>query len=146
MAYIVDFTTIMQVIFGLVVNAQLRLSRRLIKLAFATSNNSVERVQVHNEIRDHVKSAGRANRDAALAKTLQLIKDHQMKTEDMDKLQLVMGGVDNGVDEPRTTLSNSKIPLVPQDILDWRGSSSKSRMPLPFETLSPIPMPRRAYL
>ncbi|EDR10100.1 uncharacterized protein LACBIDRAFT_325702 [Laccaria bicolor S238N-H82] len=89
------------VIFGLVVNAQLRLSRRLIKLAFATSNNSVERVQVHNEIRDHVKSAGRANRDAALAKTLQLIKDHQMKTEDMDKLQLVMGGVDNGVDEPR---------------------------------------------
>ena len=31
----------MQIIFGLVVNAQLRLTRRLIKLAFATYSSSV---------------------------------------------------------------------------------------------------------
>ena len=68
MAYIVDFTIIMLVIFRLVVNAGLPLSRRLIKVAFATYNSSVERRQVHNEIRDHVKEAGRADRDAALAR------------------------------------------------------------------------------
>jgi hypothetical protein len=34
MAYIIDFTIIMQVIFGLVVDARLRLSRRSIKLAY----------------------------------------------------------------------------------------------------------------
>ncbi|KIK01801.1 hypothetical protein K443DRAFT_6597 [Laccaria amethystina LaAM-08-1] len=96
MAYIVDFTIIMQVIFGLVINARLRLSRRLIKLAFAAYNNSIERRQVHNEIKEHVKSAGRTDRDAALAMMLQLIKDRQIKTEDIDK---AMEGFDNDEDE-----------------------------------------------
>jgi ribosomal 50S subunit-associated protein YjgA (DUF615 family) len=99
MAYIVDFTIIMQVIFGLVINARLRLSRRLIKLAFTTYNSSSERIQVHNGIRGHVKLAGRIDRDAALAMILQLIKDYQMKAEDMEELQLVMEGFDNGEDE-----------------------------------------------
>ena len=101
MAYIVDFTIIMQIIFGLVVNAQLRLTRRLIKLAFATYSNSVERRQVHNDIRDHVKLAGRTDRDAALAEMLRLIMNYQMNTEDMDKLQFTMeDGFDNVEDEP----------------------------------------------
>ena len=101
MAYIVDFTIIMQVIFGLVVNARLRLTRRLIKLAFATYNSSVERRQVHNEIRDHVKLAGRTDRDAALAEMLRLVKKYQMKTVDMDKLHFMMEeGFDNVEDEP----------------------------------------------
>ena len=101
MAYIVDFTIIMQNIFGLVVNAELHLSRRLIKLAFAMYNSSLERRLVHNEIRDHVKEAGRADRDAALAKMLELIKNCQMKTEDMERLQFVMEeGIDNVEDEP----------------------------------------------
>ena len=99
MAYIVDFTIIMQVIFGLVVNARLRLSRRLIKLAFATYNNSLERIQVHTGIRDHVKLAGRTDRDAALAEMLRLIKNYQMKNEDMDKLQLAMEVFNNVEDE-----------------------------------------------
>jgi len=100
MAYIVDFTIIMQVIFGLVVNTRLRLSRRLIKLAFATYSNSRERIQVHNAIRDHVKLAGRTDRDAALAEMLRLIKNYQMGTEDMDKLQLAMEKFDDIEDEP----------------------------------------------
>ena len=90
MAYIVDFTIIMLVIFRLVVNAKLRLSRRLINLAFTTYDNSIKRRQVHKEIRDHLKEAGHADRDAALAKMLELIKNYQMNTEDMDKLQFVM--------------------------------------------------------
>jgi hypothetical protein len=100
MAYIVDFTIIMQVIFGLVDNARLHLSRRLIKLAFTTYNNSRERIQVHIAIRDHVKLARRTDRDAALAEMLRLIKDFQMKTEHMEKLQLAVEGYDNDEDEP----------------------------------------------
>lgn len=100
MAYIVDFTIIMQVIFGLVVNARLRLSRRLIKLAFAAYNNSRERVQVHIGIRDHVKLARRTDRDAALAEMLRLIKNNQLGSEDMDELQLAVEKFDNVVDEP----------------------------------------------
>lgn len=100
MAYIVDLTIIMQIIFGLVVNAQLRLSRRLIKLAFTTFSESRERVQVHNEIKEHVKHAGRADRDAALAKILQLIESYRMKSEDMEELQSKMAGFANIEDEP----------------------------------------------
>ena len=94
MAFIVDFTIIMQAVFGLVVNARLHLSRRLIKLAFAMYNNSVERRQVHNDIRDHVKLAGRTDRDAALAEMLRLFKNYQMNAEDMDWLQIHSGGGD----------------------------------------------------
>jgi large-conductance mechanosensitive channel len=54
MAYIIDFTIIMQVIFGLVVDARLRLSRRSIKLAYTAYSNSEEGSKVHNEIKDHV--------------------------------------------------------------------------------------------
>jgi len=100
MAYIVDFTIIMQVIFGLVINARLPLSRRLIKLAFATYSKSRERIQVHNGIKDHVKLAGRTDRDAALAEMLRLIKNYQMKTEDMEELQHTMKGFNNVEDEP----------------------------------------------
>ncbi|EDR00515.1 uncharacterized protein LACBIDRAFT_334152, partial [Laccaria bicolor S238N-H82] len=138
MAYIVDFTIIMQIIFGLVVNAQLHLTRRLIKLAFATYNCSLERRAVHNEIRDHVKLAGRADRDAALAEMLRLIKNYQMNPEDMDKLQFTMGeGFDNDEDEPwdvpkaenhHARAYFDKIPLVLQDISDWRGSSMCHRL------------------
>ncbi|EDR09845.1 uncharacterized protein LACBIDRAFT_325701 [Laccaria bicolor S238N-H82] len=87
MAYIVDFTIIMQVIFGLVVNARLRLSRRLIKLVLNTYNISEEKRTVHKEIKEHVKLAGRFDRDAALAKIIQLIKEYQMKPENMEELQ-----------------------------------------------------------
>ncbi|EDR00482.1 uncharacterized protein LACBIDRAFT_313403 [Laccaria bicolor S238N-H82] len=87
MAYIVDFTIIMQVIFGLVVNARLRLSRRLIKLVLNTYNISEEKGTVHKEIKEHVKLAGRFDRDAALAKIIQLVKEYQMKPENMEELQ-----------------------------------------------------------
>ena len=100
MAYIVDLTILMQIIFGLVMNAQLRLSRRLIKLAFTTYSESRERVQVHSEIEEHVKHAGRADRDAALAKILQLIENYRMNSEDMEALQSRMVGFANTEDEP----------------------------------------------
>ena len=100
MAYIVDLTIVMQIIFGLVVNAQLRLSRRVIKLAFTTYSESRERVQIHSEIEEHVKHAGRADRDAALAKILQLIENYRMNSEDMEELQSKMGGFTNTEDEP----------------------------------------------
>ena len=100
MAYIVDLTIVTQMIFGLVVNAQLRLSRRLIKLAFTTYSESWERVRVHSEIEEHVKRAGRADRDAALAKILQLIENYRMKSEDMEELQSKMAGFANVEDEP----------------------------------------------
>ena len=72
MAYIVDFTIIMQ-IFGFVVHARLRLSRRLIKLALKTYSNSEVRSKVHKEMNDR---AGLLKRDAALAKITKLIKEY----------------------------------------------------------------------
>ena len=75
MAYIVDFTIIMQLIFGLVVNARLRLSRRLIKLVFKAYNLSEERSKVHKEMNDR---AGLLKRDAALAKITKLIKEYSV--------------------------------------------------------------------
>ena len=48
-----------------------------------------------------MKEAGRADRDAALAKMLELIKNCQMKTEDMERLQFMMEeGFDNVENEP----------------------------------------------
>ncbi|EDQ99134.1 uncharacterized protein LACBIDRAFT_296017 [Laccaria bicolor S238N-H82] len=99
MAYIVDFTIIMQVIFGLVVNARLRLSRRLIKLVFTAYNISEERSKVHKEVKEHVKLAGCFDWDAALAKIIQLIKEYQMKPESMDKLQSAVEMFENNDDE-----------------------------------------------
>ena len=57
-------------------------------------------MQVHNEIKEHVKHAGRADRDAALAKILQLIENYRMKPEDMEALQSKMAGFANTEDEP----------------------------------------------
>ena len=99
MAYIVDCTIIMQVIFGLVVNARLRLSRRLIKLVFKAYNISEEKSKVHKEIKEHVKVAGRFDRDATLAKIIQLIKEYQMNPESMDKLQSTVKMFENNEDE-----------------------------------------------
>ena len=99
MAYIVDFTIIMEVIFGLVVNARLRLSRRLIKLVFKAYSISEERSKVHKEIQEHVKLAGRFERDAALAKIIQLIREYQMKSESMDQLQSAVKMFENNEDE-----------------------------------------------
>ncbi|EDR01064.1 uncharacterized protein LACBIDRAFT_312663 [Laccaria bicolor S238N-H82] len=99
MAYIVDFTIIMQIIFGLLVNARLRLSRRLIKLAFKAYSISDERSKVHKEIKEHVKLASRLDRDAALAKIIQLIKEYQMKPESMEKLQSGVKAFENNEDE-----------------------------------------------
>ena len=95
MAYIVDLTIIMQVIFGLVVHARLHLSRRLIKLAFKTYSNSEERRKVHKAIKDHVERAGLLNRDAALAKIIELIKEYQMKPESMEGLQSAVKSFEN---------------------------------------------------
>ena len=99
MAYIVDFTIIMQVIFGLVVNARLRLSRRLIKLVFKAYSISEERSKVHKEIKEHVKLAAHFDRDAALVKIIQLIKEYQMNPESMDKLQSTVKMFENNEDE-----------------------------------------------
>ena len=87
MAYIVDFTIIMQIIFSLVVHGRLRLTCRLIKLALKTYSNSQERSKVHKEIKDHVERARQLKRDAALAKVIELIKEYQMKFESMEELQ-----------------------------------------------------------
>ena len=99
MAYIVDFTIIMQIIFGLMVNARLRLSRRLIKLAFKTYSDSEGMSKVHKEIKEHVKKAARFGRDAALEKIIQLIKDYQWKPESMEELQSAMKTFKNNEDE-----------------------------------------------
>jgi tartrate dehydratase beta subunit/fumarate hydratase class I family protein len=47
----------------------------------------------------HVKHAGCADRDAALAKIFQLIENYPMKPEDMEELQTMMAGVANIEDE-----------------------------------------------
>ncbi|EDR01051.1 uncharacterized protein LACBIDRAFT_312614 [Laccaria bicolor S238N-H82] len=99
MAYIVDFIIIMQIIFGLLVNAHLRLSRRLIKLVFKAYSISVERSKVHKEIKEHVKLAGCFDRDAALAKIIQLIKEYQMKPESMEELQSAVKAFENNEDK-----------------------------------------------
>ena len=99
MEYIVDFTIIMEVIFGLVVDARMRLSRRLIKLVFKAYSMSEEKYRVHKEIQEHVDLAGRFDRDVALAKITQLIKEYQMKPESMDKLQSALRTFENNEDE-----------------------------------------------
>ena len=99
MAYIVDFTIIMQVISGFVVNARLRLSRRLIKLVFKAYNISEEKSKVHKEIKEHVKVAGRCDRDAALAKIIQLIKEYRMEPESMKELRSAVERFENDEDE-----------------------------------------------
>ncbi|EDQ99154.1 uncharacterized protein LACBIDRAFT_335320 [Laccaria bicolor S238N-H82] len=99
MAYIIDFTIIMQIIFGLLVNARLRLSRRLIKLVFKAYSISDERSKVHREIKEYVKLAGRFDRDATLAKIIQLIKEYQMKPESMEELQSAVKAFENNEDE-----------------------------------------------
>ena len=99
MAYIVDFTFIMQVIFGLVVNARLHVSRRLIKLVFKAYSLSEEKSKIHKEIKEHVKVAGHFDRDAALAKIIQLIKEYQMSPESMAKLQSTVEMFENNEDE-----------------------------------------------
>ena len=95
MAYIVDFTIIMQVIFALVANPRLRLSRPVIMLAVAAYKSSLERIQVRNEIQNYAKPDG----DEALKTMLGLINNCQIKADDMDKLLLVMEGFDNVQDE-----------------------------------------------
>ena len=95
MAYIVDFTIIMQVIFGFVVHARLHLSRRLMNLALKTYSNSEVRSNVHKDIMDHVKRAGLLKRDAALAKIIELTKEYEMKTESMEELQSVVKTFEN---------------------------------------------------
>ena len=99
MAYIVDFTIIMQVIFGLVVRSCLHVSRRLIKLVFKAYSLSEEKSKVHKEIKKHVKVAGRFDRDAALAKITQLLREYQMNPESMDKLQSTVKMFENNDDE-----------------------------------------------
>ena len=99
MAYIIDFTIIMQVIFGLLVNAHLRPSHCLIKLAFKMHSNSEKWRKVHKEIKDHVKLAGQFDQDAALAKIIQLIKEYQMKPESMEELQSAVKMFKNNQDE-----------------------------------------------
>ena len=98
-AYIVDFTIVMQVIFDLVLHARLHLSRRLIKLTLNEYSISEEKCKVHKEIKDHVKLAGRLDRDAALAKIIQLIKEYQMKPESRKELQSAAERFENDEDE-----------------------------------------------
>ena len=99
MVYIVDFTIIMQVIFGLMVNTQLHLSRCLIKLVVKVYSISEERSEVHKEIKEHVKLAGHFGQNAAPVKIIQLIKEYQMKLESMDELQGAVKMFENNENE-----------------------------------------------
>ena len=99
-AYIVDFTIIMQVIFDLVLHgARLHLSRRLIKLTLNAYSISEEKCKVHKEIKDHVKLAGRFGRDTILAKIAQLIKEYQMNFESTEQLRWAVEMFKNNEDE-----------------------------------------------
>lgn len=83
MAYIVDLTLIMEIIFGVVTIANLVLSRRLIKLAYKAYKDSNTKVQVHREINNHVKDAHRVDREAAVKKIVELIRTSCLQTLEM---------------------------------------------------------------
>jgi len=83
MAYIVDLTLIMEIIFGVVTIANHVLSRRLIKLAYKAYKDSNTKAQVHREINNHVKDAHRVDREAAVNKIVELIRNGCLQTLEM---------------------------------------------------------------
>ncbi len=103
MAYIVDLTLIMEIIFGVVTSTNLALSRRLIKLAYMAYKQSYTRNQVHREINNHVKDARRADREGAVKKIVELIRKGCLQSlEIRQQLTETLRNFDNG-DEPWET-------------------------------------------
>jgi hypothetical protein len=83
MAYIVDLTLIMEIVFGVVTNTKLVLSRRLIKLAYKAYKDSDTKVQVHRGINNHVEDAHRVDREAAVNKIVELIRKGCLQSWEM---------------------------------------------------------------
>jgi hypothetical protein len=99
MAYIVDLTLVMQNLFRLAVvdHRPPPITRRLIKLAFKTYEESPAKAQVHNAIRDHMKEAGFfdcAGQDGVLAKIVELIDVNRIESAEMHALKGSMGDIE----------------------------------------------------
>jgi hypothetical protein len=99
MAYIVDLTLVMQNLFRLAVvdHRPPPITRRLIKLAFKTYEESPAKAQVHNAIRDYMKEAGFfdcAGQDGVLAKIVELIDVNRVESAEMHALKGSMGDIE----------------------------------------------------
>jgi hypothetical protein len=82
---------------------QAPVSRRSIKLAFTAYDGSVGKAQVHHQITQHVKEMtvlDRRDRDGALSKIVDLIRDHHITPEEIEVLKAQIGAFDFSKDEP----------------------------------------------
>jgi hypothetical protein len=103
MAYIIDLTLVMQNLFWLVAGDKHTVSRRLVKLAFRSYNESAMKAGAHHEIAEYVQGASvfdRADRDGALDKIVELINKHRIDSAEMFRLKDRIRDVENsGQDE-----------------------------------------------
>ncbi|KIJ35988.1 hypothetical protein M422DRAFT_782383 [Sphaerobolus stellatus SS14] len=114
MAYIINLTLVMQNIFWLTTMTEGRpITRRLIKLAFKSYQESREKTQVHNDLYEYVKQAGlieRAGRDGVLEKIEQLINRNRIDSAEMHSLKDRISGIDLlAEDEPWDVENDSSV-------------------------------------
>ncbi|KIJ27243.1 hypothetical protein M422DRAFT_784985 [Sphaerobolus stellatus SS14] len=114
LAYIVNLTLVMQNIFWLTTMTEGHpITRRLIKLAFKSYQESTEKTQVHNDLYEYVKQAGlieRAGRDSVLEKIEQLINRNRIDSAEMHSLKDRISGIDlRAEDEPWDVGSDSSV-------------------------------------
>ena len=102
MNYIVALSFIMHIIFAITTSTNNNVvSRRLIKLALATFEDSPQRRKIHSEIEEHLKPLRAPfGRDAALAKITELIQNKCITLEEMTEVKRVVGNFDVETDEP----------------------------------------------
>jgi hypothetical protein len=88
MAYIIDLTLVMQIIFCLA-DGKYPTSRRLIKAAVKSYVDSNFKETMHNKVRNHVKEAKvymSKTRDTTLEKIIDLVNSYPMNPDQMSAL------------------------------------------------------------
>ena len=106
MNYIVALTLIMQIVFAITTSTNNVVSRRSIKLALKTFDESPQKHAIYFAIKQHLERRGaQFQRDAALAKITDLIKSHGISPEEMAKIKALVKDFNVEKDEPWITES-----------------------------------------
>jgi len=111
MTYIIDLTLVMQNVFWFQEVAHHPISRRLIKLAFTTYNNSDAKQFLHDEIEQHVKDRNVfSGQDATFDKIVELIERYRVDSAEMFKHQDLIQGLNLDGDDEEWNTSTSGNP------------------------------------
>jgi len=97
MAYIVDLTLVMQNVFWLVAIYRVPVSIILVKVAYGAYKKSIVMPDVHERIKKHVEGQtvrDRLDRDSALSKVIDLLKEYSISTAEMFGSKEDMGNFD----------------------------------------------------